>query len=196
MDIDNIKNILSFYKFDYSLSDDKKKKNIRDVNKNNNFNTTKLKPKNVVINKDLGIIKPDKSFLNSIDNINFNNYEIKFDELDEIIIILNNVFGFFNKRFGTNFVYTKLDNEEIIYHSNCIFKEDNNNNQQVTAFINKNLQCRINCYHDSCKQNLRYKNIENSINSNLYSILVSNTLTPFEEEDLDVNDIIRIFYKK
>lgn len=191
LNINNIKNILFFYKFNYDPSDVLEKIEKNNPIINNNFNREKLKPKKVLINKDLGILKLDTNFLTSIQNVDFDNYEIKFHQLEEIIIILNNVFSFFNKKYGTNFIYTELMDENIIYHSNCIFKEDNNNNKQVTAFINKHFQCRINCYHDSCKENVRYKYLENSINSNLYSILVSNTSTPFEIDESDITDIIK-----
>lgn len=190
LNIKKIDNIFSFYKFNYNFNkviykvEDKNQleKKIKTVQTNN--------VKKIIINNDYQTVKMNKTFLHSMEEFDSSNYQLNFNKLDHAINILDEVFNFFNIKYGTSFKYTEIVDNNIIYHSNCIFKDDNNNTKQVTAYINKHLQCRINCYHDSCKRESRYKNIENSINYNLYSVIIFNSSTPFKIKDEEISNII------
>lgn len=194
--IKNKEYLLKFYKFTFENNlDIKKEKNLFSINDkvnkkiNNNL-------KKVILNDKPSIILPSNNFIKIMQELEFTDYQINFNDLDKIIPLLNEIFDYFNKEYNTTFKYTENVEDNILYHSNCIFKDDNGNNKQVTAYINKYLQCKINCYHDSCKDHSRYIIIENNINSNLYSIITLNTSTPFTLSESSISSIISEYCNK
>ena len=84
-------------------------------------------------------------------------------------LLLNHI----NHVYGTSFLYTEScendGNWEHIFHSSCIFDPFPENNKQVTLYINQYGFANINCYHEKCKNQLKYAQILNCINKHAFS---------------------------
>jgi len=172
LNIRDVDSVINFYKFSYERNNDLiEEKNFKNF-KSDNINKRPYNLKKVNVNNLQHPILPDPDLLKTENVLKVNNYMIDDNNIEKGILLLNGVFDFFNKKYNTTFKYTEFVDDCFIFHSNCIFKNDNNNNKQVTAYINLYLQYYINCYHDSCKVERKYKLIETAINNNLYCELI------------------------
>lgn len=190
LDIFNENEILKFYNFSFdAISFDKNKDlQIDKIEKQDKKEHIQKINKELIKNKIE--LYPQINFFQAVKNAEKYNFQIKDDKLDDIIIILNEMMSFINKKYGTTFTYSEFTNDTFLYHSSCIYKSTDENPKVVTAYINSFFQCTINCFHDSCKSNFAYRMIQHSINKNLYALTISYMDNIFSNTDEDLTKIL------
>lgn len=193
LDLYDTDSIFYFYKFNYGPLEIKNNKTPGTHLESKLYNKDSKNLKKIIVNKVENFVKPTNTFVKSIQELKFDKYAVDFNNINNVINIIDEIFDYFNNKYNTTFIYSEMTNNEIIYHSNCIFKNDNNNNKQVTCYINCYFQCYITCYHNSCKITKKYKKIETLINENLYSIVLSYCSEPFTKVNKNFNEILDLY---
>ena len=190
LDVSNEKEMLNFYNFSFDTFILNKSETINQKITPNKKSLKKIKEINQIANKKHVILYPKNNYLKALDRARKAKLEVNENTLDDIIVILTEFMSYINKQYGTNFSYSEQTKESFVFHSNCIYKPEDGNPQVVTAYINHNFQCNINCYHDSCKHNFAYRHIQHSINQNFYSLTIHTRADHFEDTYKDFKTLL------
>lgn len=194
LNINDINELFNYYKFGYDqIKPPKINQNIIPtvVNKSNK-NKEKLTQKDFKLKKNnfIEIDHLNPNFLKGIEKLKINSYSTIGQDSEIIIGGINHIIKHINIVYKTNFTYSKTEDYNIIYHTNCIFDNDQpGNHEMVTLFIDEFLFCTINCYHNKCKLYNKYLQIQNALNKNFYCLIVMKKENKLNKSNLTIEDI-------
>lgn len=135
---------------------------------------------------------PSDEYLKRVKNISTANFSFSSLSIENKVLVLDQFIEIINSNIHTNFIFDRMEDETLIYHSECVFDKIPDNPKQVTMYVKSNGVVNINCFHEKCKLYNKYSYIAECLNKNLYAFILLNNKTIFKEVDLDVGGIFHM----
>jgi hypothetical protein len=160
-----IDNYRDFYQCDVNGQLKKKQKKTKSQRKAKTMD--KLKPKNEVV-----VVKSDEVLnLRELHDLSLTHLDLT---VPQVRTMYESLFRHINQCYLTTFTLSEIqiDNEsenQLVFHSHCVFKPEDANERVVTAYVNSNGFVFINCYHESCQAQSRSAPLTIDINKSVFA---------------------------